>query len=260
MLRYVLRPGDSLTTALPTTLSTAEFHSAVLALSPRVAVFDCDGTLWSGDAGSTFMWWTMESGLLAPDQTDWLKDRYAGYKRGEVSELAICGEMVQVYRGISEQRMRTAAAQFFRERIEKNIFPEMLALMTELQRRGTDIWAVSSTCNWVIEEGVRRFNIPANRVLAACVACESGVATDRLKDVPTDEGKVAALKRVGITAPDAVFGNSVHDAAMLAMARGAFAVNASPELAARAAAAGWNLYFPASVLPSRDASASITSI
>lgn len=206
------------------------------------------------------MWWTMERGLLAPEQTDWLNERYAGYKRGEVSELAICGEMVQVYRGIPEQRMRAAAADFFRERIEKNIFPEMLALITELQERGTEIWAVSSTCDWVIEEGVRRFNIPADRVLAACVACEAGVATETLRDVPTDEGKVASLKRVGITAPDAVFGNSVHDAAMLAIARGAFAVNPSAELAARAAAEGWSIYYPASVSPTRDASTAISSI
>ena len=45
------------------------------------------------------------------------------------------------------------------------------------------------------------------------------MATDRLRDVPTDEGKVASLMRVGVTAPDAVFGNSVHDAAMLSIAR-----------------------------------------
>ena len=43
--------------------------------------------------------------------------------------------------------------------------------------------------------------------------------TNELLDVPTDEGKVAALARVGVGEPDAVFGNSVHDAAMLRIAR-----------------------------------------
>ena len=33
---------------------------------------------------------------------------------------------------------------------------------------------------------------------------------------------------MGVTAPDAVFGNSVHDAAMLAIARRAFPVNPTP--------------------------------
>lgn len=231
-------------------LSTAEFHAAVYELSPSVAVFDCDGTLWSGDAGSSFMNWTVETGLVSREATDWIDGRYRGYKRGEVSEIAICGEMVQLYQGLREEEMRRAAKTFFESKIEPNIFPEMLELITELQRRDVDIWAVSSTCDWVIEEGVQRFNIPANRVLAACVTVKNGLVTDMICDVPTDEGKVAALARAGITTPDAVFGNSVHDAAMLAIAQRAFPVNPSPALVERSAAEGWPVYYPASVTPS----------
>jgi len=232
-----------------TTLTTGQFHANVHALSPKVAVFDCDGTLWSGDAGSTFMRWTMDTGLLSREATEWLNNRYAGYKRGDVSELAICGEMVQVYHGLRESELRRAAADFFASHVERNIFHEMLQLVTDLQKNGVDIWAVSSTCDWVIEEGVKRFNIPANRVLAARVAVENNMATERLLDVPTDEGKVASLNRVGITAPDAVFGNSVHDAAMLSIATGAFPVNPSPDLVKRSIASGWAVYYPASVAP-----------
>jgi phosphoserine phosphatase len=231
--------------------STAEFHAAVHALAPRVAVFDCDGTLWSGDAGSSFMHWSIAQGMLSPDAIAWMNERYKGYLAGQVSELAICGEMVQVYRGLRESDIRAAAATFFSTQIEKNIFPEMLTLIHELQSAGTEIWAVSSTCDWVIEEGVKRFSIPANRVLAAQVAIANGIVTDSLIDVPTDEGKVTALARVHLTAPDCVFGNSVHDAAMLAIARpgGAFPVNPSGALLSRAAAENWRVYYPASVAP-----------
>ncbi len=124
------------------------------------------------------------------------------------------------------------------------------------QSQAVEIWAVSSTCNWVIEEGVQRFDIPPGRVLAARVAVDStGLATDTLLDVPTDEGKVASLARVGLAVPHAVFGNSIHDAAMLAIARspqgtsGAFAVNPTPALVARAAAEHWPIYYPASTSP-----------
>lgn len=242
--------GNVSNTLLINRLSTAEFHAAVYELSPSVAVFDCDGTLWSGDAGSSFMNWTVETGLVSREATDWIDGRYRGYKRGEVSEIAICGEMVQLYQGLREEEMRRAAKTFFESKIEPNIFPEMLELITELQRRDVDIWAVSSTCDWVIEEGVQRFNIPANRVLAACVTVKNGLVTDMICDVPTDEGKVAALARAGITTPDAVFGNSVHDAAMLAIAQRAFPVNPSPALVERSAAEGWPVYYPASVTPS----------
>jgi phosphoserine phosphatase len=240
-------------TPRPEALTAAAFHDRVLALDPKIAVFDCDGTLWSGDAGSSFMRWTMETGLLAPEAISWLNQRYAGYKRGDVSEFAICGEMVQVYRGLPVERLRLAAAAFFSEHIESHIFPETQALIAELQSRNVEIWAVSSTCDWVIEEGVRRFHIPPNRILAARVECDASglaaISTDRLIDVPTDEGKVDALRRAGITAPDIVFGNSIHDAAMLALARAAFAVNPSPELARLSAENGWPVYFPASVSP-----------
>jgi phosphoserine phosphatase len=230
-------------------LSASEFHEAVFALSPRVAVFDCDGTLWSGDAGSGFMFWTIETGLVSREMTDWIDGRYRGYLRGEVSEVAICGEMVQMYQRLHEEEIRRAAAVYFESRIERNIFPEMRRLVEELRGNGVELWAVSSTNNWVIEEGVRGLGIPAERVLAARVEVKVGVVTDVLVDVPTDEGKAVALRRAGVMAPDAVFGNSVHDAAMLEMARRAFPVNPTPGLVERSAQEGWAVYYPASVEP-----------
>ena len=59
----------------------------------------------------------------------------------------------------------------------------------------------------------------------------------------------ASLARVRVTAPDAVFGNSVHDAAMLAIARRAFPVNPTPGLVERSAQEGWPVYYPAAVEP-----------
>jgi phosphoserine phosphatase len=243
----------------PHRLTTSEFHARVHALTPRIAVFDCDGTLWSGDAGSSFMHWTIDTKLISPEPISWLNHRYEGYKRGQVSEADICGEMTQVYRGLSVETLRAAAAHFFRDYIEPNIFPELATLIAELQQNHCDIWAVSSTNTWVIEEGVRRFNIPANRVLAARVEIDNNLITDRLIHVPTDEGKVEALRHAGITAPHAVFGNSIHDAAMLSIARapegtpnsipGAFPVNPSVGLLTRSAQEGWPIYYPASVTP-----------
>jgi phosphoserine phosphatase len=230
-------------------LSTSEFHAAVLELNPRIAVFDCDGTLWSGDAGSGFMRWTIERGILSPEAIAKLDERYRAYLAGKVSELDICGEMVQIYAGLREADMRAAAAEFFAAEVERNIFPEMRALIATLQASGTQIWAVSSTCDWVIEDATRRFKIPASRVLSAKVRARNGVVTNKLVEVPTDEGKVAALARVGITAPDVVFGNSIHDAHMLGIGGRAFPVNPTAGLLERSIAEGWPIYYPASVRP-----------
>ncbi len=228
-------------------LSSEEFAEAVLASAPKVAVFDCDGTLWSGDAGTSFMKWTIETGLVSREVTDAIDARYRMYLRGEVSEAGICGEMVQMYQGLRDSEMRRAARTFFRHSIEPNIFAEMAALIRDLRASGTEIWAVSSTNDWVIEEGVSRFGIAPERVLAAKVRVENGTVTNELVDVPTDEGKVLALARAGVTRPDAVFGNSVHDAAMLAIARVAFPVNPSPGLVEESSRRGWAVFYPRSV-------------
>jgi len=232
---------------MSTRLTPQQFESEVLAAKPSVAVFDCDGTLWTGDAGIGFMNWTMDVGLLSRNSSDWIDSRHRLYRQGEVSELQICGEMVQVYAGLHEDELRRAAAEYFRTHIEPQIFPELRTLVTELQQQGTEIWAVSSTNNWVIEEGVKRFNIPASRVLAACVEVEDGIITSKLINVPTDEGKAESLRRAGMPNPDAVFGNSIHDAAMLEIARHAFPVNPSPALVDIAATHNWPVFFPESV-------------
>ncbi len=237
-----------MTTAAATPpLTTEAFHAAVHRMAPTVAVFDCDGTLWAPDSGSGFMAYTIETGLLGREAVDWLNGRYDLYRQGKLSELAICGEMVQVYAGQRESVLRAAARDFFEGRIASRIFPEMMELVSALRTAGTEIWAVSSTNDWVVEEGVARFGIPADRVLAACVHLVDGLVTDQLIDVPTDQGKVDALARVGITAPHCVFGNSVHDAAMLAIARRAFPVNPSAALVERSSAEGWLVYYPSPV-------------
>jgi phosphoserine phosphatase len=108
-----------------------------------------------------------------------------------------------------------------------------------------ELWAVSSTNKWVVSEGVRPFGIPEERVLAAEVKVAAGLITSELLDVPTDAGKAAALKRVGLARPDSVFGNSIHDLAMLEIAAHAFPVNPSPALLEAAARHGWGYFRPA---------------
>lgn len=229
---------------LPRTLTPDQFLDIVESTEPSIAVFDCDGTLWAGDAGVGFMRWSMESGLLSRDACDWMDDRYRAYLRGEVSELAICGEMVQIYRGLREAEMERAAHTFFEDAIRPQIFPEMTELCRRLEAKDVILWAVSSTNDWIVEEAARNFGIPAERVLAARVRVAKGLVTDELIDVPTDEGKVASLARSGIDHPDAVFGNSIHDAAMLEIARHPFAVNPTVELNELATARGWSVYRP----------------
>ena len=221
-----------------------EFERLVLDCNPKVAVFDGDGTLWSGDSGYGFMIWTLEQGLVSRSTSDWIDNRYRAYLSGQVSELDICGEIVQIYAGLREQELRGAAAQYVQKFVQSRVFPEMVSLVAALRRTGVELWAVSSTNRWVIAEAVRDFGIPEDHVLAVEVRIAAGIICSEIVDVPTGEGKAVALQRVGLARPDAVFGNSIHDLAMLQIARQAFPVNPSPALLQAAAKNGWGYFRP----------------
>jgi phosphoserine phosphatase len=219
----------------------------VLALRPALAVFDCDGTLWSGDAGADFFYWEIERGMVSREVAEWARARYEEYRAGKVDEEQMCGEMVTMNRGLSHKALRRAAEEFFDEVVCPRVFREMQELTEGLASQGCDIWAVSSTNNWVVEVGAEHFGIAPDRVLAACVHLDDGHASDRLIRVPTDERKAVAIREVIGKPVDAVFGNSVHDQAMLEVATYPFCVNPNPDLEQIARQRGWPVYWPASV-------------
>jgi phosphoserine phosphatase len=220
------------------------FVESVLALWPSIAVFDCDGTLWSGDAGRDFFYWEIDRGLVSRGLGNWGRTRYDEYLAGKVGEEQICGEMVTINRGVAISTLEAAASEFFDEAIAQRVFPELQELTGRLADQGCELWAVSSTNNWLIEVGAARFGIPRERVLAACVEVEDGRATDRLIRVPTDELKAVAIREVIAKPMQAVFGNSIHDQAMLELAKWPFCVNPNPDLEQLASEHGWTLYRP----------------
>lgn len=220
---------------------------SVLALTPRLAVFDCDGTLWSGDAGEGFFDWELKRGVVADEVVRWARARYADYRAGKVSEDDMCGEMVTLHKGLPEEEILRLSRDFFEENFARRIFPEMRQLVAELQKSGCDVWAVSSTNEWTIREAMKHFAIPPQKILAASVEVENGVITDRLIRVPSGIGKPQAILEVIGRPPDVAFGNSRWDAEMLRIARYPVAVNPNPDLEKLAREREWTIYWPNSV-------------
>lgn len=222
-----------------------QFISSVLALGLKLAVFDCDGTLWERDSGAYFFRWEQQRGLVPKEAMEWIIPRYVAYQKdGSIAEEVMCGDMVTIHNGVSDALLRSEAREFWHEQIHGCIFPEMLHLTRELQARGCELWAVSSTNNWVVEVGAEFFGIPREHVLAAEVHLNDGVATDRLVRVPSGPDKAVAIRDVIGRPPDAVFGNSIHDLAMLEIARHPFVIHPNPDLRIIAEQRGWPIYEP----------------
>lgn len=216
----------------------------VLQLGPRLAVFDCDGTLWAGDAGERFFDWELKRGIVSPDVVRWARARYADYKAGKASEDQMCGDMVTLHRGLEERELLRISRQFFGENFRSAIFSEMRQLVFALRDSGCEVWAVSSTNEWLIRVAMEQFSICRDKILAASARVEDGIVTDQLVRVPTGIGKAKAILEVIGRPPDAAFGNSRWDVEMLAIARYAVAVNPNPDLETLARERGWTVYWP----------------
>ena len=224
--------------------TAAQFIESVLRLAPQVAAFDCDGTLWSGDAGETFFDWELKRGVVSQEVAGAMRARYAEYKAGNVSEEDMCGKMVTMHKGLSDSAMMETATEFMTSNFPGRMFPDMTQLVQRLQEQGCEIWAVSSSNEWLIRAGLKEFGIPESRILAAKAELDYGVVTDKLVRVPSGPGKPKALSEVVGKEIHAAFGNSRWDVEMLAMATHAFAVNPNPDLEATAQQRGWTIYFP----------------
>ena len=225
-------------------LTRQEFLEAVLRLEPRIAAFDCDGTLWSGDAGERFFDWEINQGIVPAQVGKAMRVRYLEYKAGRVSEDEMCGEMVTMHEGMTEAVMMKAASSFMQHAFPGYVFPEMQELVGRLQENGCDVWAVSSSNEWVIRAGMKQFGIAEDHILATKVELEDGVITDRLACIPSGPGKPKVLREVVKKEIGVAFGNSRWDADMLAMAQYAFAINPNPDLEVAARERGWTIYFP----------------
>ena len=226
------------------TRKAADFIDSVMHLQPRLAVFDCDGTLWAGDSGEGFFAWELSRGVVSDEVVRWARKRYADYKAGKVSEDDMCAEMATMHRGLADAEMQRVAEQFVKENFVTQIFPEMRELVGRLRDSGCDVWAVSSTNEWVIRAAVPYCGIDEKNILAVAVEVQNGLITDRVLRVPSGAGKPTAIREVIKRDPDAAFGNSRFDTEMLAMAKHPFVVNPNPDLEKAARAQAWTIYWP----------------
>lgn len=205
------------------------------------AVFDADGTLWSGDVGEELMLALLEEGRLrgyeAGDRSAW--QRYLDMQ--EEDATAAYAWVVELLDGWREEdliRRCDALADAF---VPAHAFGPMVALARELEAAGVPVWFVSASNRWIVEAGIRRLGLPSGRVLAMQVAVVDGELSSTIVPPRTNlDGKCDAIRAAHAVAPAIAAGNSANDVPMMRMAScAAVAVNPTEPLYAEATRSGW---------------------
>jgi HAD superfamily phosphoserine phosphatase-like hydrolase len=231
-------------------------EQAAATMDRPVLATDADGTLWSGDVGlDVFEALLANRGVReearpalmaeaeavgAPasgDATAVASALYEAFKHQALSEERAYEVMAWVFAGHTLQQAGEHAVVVQRQlRLEQRFHPEMREIVSWALGRGIDVWVVSASPQFAVQQGVARLGIPADRVIGAEPAMARGLIAPRMAHrMPYGPGKLEAIARVlGPAQLVAAFGDSAFDVPMLRAA--AVSVAVRPKAKLRAAA------------------------
>ena len=236
--------------------------------SSPIAVFDCDGTVISGDIGEAMLYTQIEEfhfrvspGTIWPDhprrkELDELYESLAGLPPGSGREgedfqqfaamilswyfdqlrdglvAKACTDIVRLLAGYTIDEVRALARRTVERELASPIttrnlggrelpmgsryIQEILELLRNLLRHGFEVWAVSGSNRWSVEQVFERIGIPPERVVGIELRERDGLVTPEARSpIPVGEGKIEALRERQPAIPALVASDSPYDIPLL---------------------------------------------
>ena len=214
----------------------------------RLALFDLDHTLLSGDSDVLWCDFLIDEGRL--DRATFgprnraMAERYA---RGEASAAEFCGFYAETLRGLELAEGGALRSRFFAERIAPRIPPSARALVEQHRARGDLLVLTTATNRFLTEPSAADLAIEA--LIATELEQADGRFTGRLLGTPNmREGKVERLREWltgrGLDAVAALrsatfYSDSPNDLPLLLAVGGPVLVDPDPGFESRVAERGW---------------------
>lgn len=201
----------------------AFLESTVPMQTRKVAVFDCDGTLF-GQAP----YYLADEALY-----DYAKRTYAGKDDPKSKEkMAIVDQLlhgdnvgvdfvqnrVKFLSGLTADEIQAIGNNMFHEKYQNKMYPEMKALIQNLENFGFEVWILSASPELLYQRFcAEQLGLPQDRILGVKSRVgEGNIVTDELVyPVSQDEGKADVVRTFIKAEPLFVGGNSRGDLEMM---------------------------------------------
>lgn len=214
----------------------------------KLALFDLDHTLLSGDSDVLWCEFLMTEGVLDRDSFAARNAQMeADYKAGSVDAQAFASFYVSTLAGRTPAQWQPLRQRFLNEVIAPRIPSDAHALVREHQRAGDTVVMTTATNRFITELTAQHFGI--EHLIATDVQLVDDVFTGRTEGVLNmREGKVHRLhawlagRGQRLDAFDSVaYSDSINDLPLLSAVRRAVAVDPDARLHAEAQARGWTV-------------------
>lgn len=201
----------------------AFLESTVPMQTRKVAVFDCDGTLF-GQAP----YYLADEALY-----EFAKKNYEGKTDSlSVAKMKIVDQLlhgdnvgvdfvqnrVRFLSGLTADEIQSIGNAMFHEKYQNKMYPEMKSLIKNLENYGFEVWILSASPELLYQRFcAEQLGLPEDRILGVKSRVgEGGVVTDELVyPVSQDEGKADVVRTFIKTDPLFVGGNSRGDLEMM---------------------------------------------
>lgn len=197
-------------------------NSTLIIQQRKVAVFDCDGTLF----GQVPHYLADEALYeFAKVQYEGKKDAFSKKKmlvvdrllHGNNVGLDYVKERIEFLSGMTTREVTEMGKNSFHAKYQQKMYPQMRELLANLKEYGFEIWVLTASPELLYQQFVHEeLGIPVDRILGVKSVIRNDTITNTMVlPVPQDEGKAEAIQTFIKARPLFAAGNSRGDMEMM---------------------------------------------
>ena len=190
--------------------------------SKNLVALDADGTLWPEDANNVLLQYQIKKGLRD------LSDLLSSYYQNDGNRYKRCEIFAEKQAGFKLGEFRSYCLSALKEQ-PLHVFPFQKKLLRYLKQKGMKIFVVTASIKWLVEEAVKLYDLPVDKVLGVETKLQRDtISTELVRPAPLAHFKAEVFLKY--SQGEKCFlagGNTSSDIPLLEMAEVPFVVHSA---------------------------------